>query len=166
MKQELLTNYQVSQIRRLIRQQEIKKCKKQSPDIYEKYKADSEFWDSLADTYVQKLLESDRDFAPPYAIESRGNRDGKGYRLELQDEYNKEKFFIDYTGEVGEAEKYTPPKGLGLSGFEKFVLIMIPVYLVLLIFFCAIGGRGKSYSNEITGVIILGIINLILAFIM
>ena len=106
-----LTSYQKQVICQTIKKQEIKKAKVKNPDIYENHIDDPEFWNSLAEKIAMGLFQSSSSYYESYHLQSKGNLDGKGFRLELQDEFNKEKFFIDYTGDIGPTEEYTPPSG-------------------------------------------------------
>lgn len=106
-----LTSYQKQVICQTIMKQEIKKAKSRNPEIYENHLNEPEFWQGLASKIAMQLFQDSNNYYDSYEIQSKGNLDGKGFRVELLDSYNKEKFFIDYTGDIGPAEEYTPPSG-------------------------------------------------------
>lgn len=96
---------------KLIANQQKKLAKTKYPNIYEKRIDEYEFWYRVAeDKFVDELINSSTNFAPPYKLRSMGLISG-GYLLEFTDSENKEKYVIKPNGEIDGPEDYTPETG-------------------------------------------------------
>lgn len=141
----------------LLANQQRKKASSNDTKIYHERKNDNEFWLSVAENILDKLIQN--EYCEGYHLRSRGLVQGKGFNLEIDDDFNKEKFYIYTDGSVSDAMDYTPDKGIGLDGFQIFLIIMIVVYLIAFI----ISGTVESGFTPLI-IIALGIANLYILF--
>lgn len=140
-----LTSYQKQVIRKIIKKQEIKNAKSKHPDIYENYIDEPEFWDELATQIATNLFQDSSNYYGSYELQSKGNLDGKGFRIELLDSSNEEKYYIDYMGKVYGPSEYTPSahREWGLNGTETMIVIGAILFAII---GCGILFAAKSFS--------------------
>lgn len=92
----------------LIANQRKKSAKTKHPDIYEEHADEYEFWYGIAeDRFIDKLMNSSTNYAPPYELNSKGLISG-GFLLEFTDSENREKYIIKPDGKIEGPEPYTP----------------------------------------------------------
>lgn len=140
----------------LIAKQQRKKCATENPELFKKRENDDEFWMNVANRIIDNLIQ--KGYCEGYELESRGLIQGRGFNLEFDDNFNKEKYYIYTDGSLSNAMDYVPEKGIDLDGFQIFLIIMIAIYLIAF-FITLITG-----SAAMLIVIALGIINLIILF--
>lgn len=141
----------------LIAKQQRKKCAEEHPDLFKKRENDDEFWMNIANRIIDNLIQ--KGYCEGYELGSRGLVQGKGFNLEFDDNFNKEKYYIYTDGSLSDVMDYMPEKGIDLDGFQMFLIIMIVIYLIA--FMITFSARSSAAGLI---VIALGIINLIILF--